>query len=129
MLPSILFDARLRPHTRKERRQRNIRISVTSLISVFHLYHFHNFEEAVVIDLRAELAKGKHESRIRDLFDESFAAQTYRVQWEGSRRTRRGKPWYVANLKSMIALVVGMLAGGIVVGKLRRKRALPENSD
>lgn len=47
-----------------------------------YLYHFHNFEEVVVIDLREELTKGKHEARIRDLFDETFAARSYRRQWE-----------------------------------------------
>jgi hypothetical protein len=87
-----------------------------------HLYHFHNFEEAVVIDLREELAKGEHESRIRDLFNESFASHNYRVRWENAK-SRPDKSWFLANLNSFIALVVGAIAGGTVLGIFRRKRA------
>lgn len=33
-----------------------------------YLYHFHNFEEAVVLDLREELEKGEHAQTIPDMF-------------------------------------------------------------
>jgi hypothetical protein len=89
-----------------------------------YLYHFHNFQEVVTIDLREELAKGKHESRIRDLFNESFAARTYRLKRE-SKLNSKPPITIIALRSSTITLVIGSLIGVIVavcVGWLRTGR-------
>jgi penicillin V acylase-like amidase (Ntn superfamily) len=76
-----------------------------------YLYHFYNFEEVVTIDLREELAKGKHESRIRDLFDESFAARTYRLQWESKRK--EATKMNIMPILLITVMFIGPLALGI----------------
>jgi hypothetical protein len=86
-----------------------------------HLYHFHNFEEAIIFDLPEELAKGRHETRIRDLFKENFAALNYRALWE-KQQLRPRKSWFIANLNSFFSLVIGAIAGATVLGIFRRKR-------
>lgn len=78
----------------------------------------------MLIDLREELAKGTHESRIRDLFNESFAAHHYRVRWENAK-SRPDKSWFLENLNSFIALFIGSIVGGISVGIFRRKQVDP----
>lgn len=93
-----------------------------------YLYHFHNFEEPVVFDLREQLAKGKHEARIRDLFNEDFAAQDYRVKWERSHKSPKKESWLLSSLNSIIAFFIGAIGGGVVVGIFRRKRNRSENA-
>jgi hypothetical protein len=47
-----------------------------------YLYHFHNFENEVIIDLKAELEKGEHVYDLPDLFPQSFAAEEFREKRE-----------------------------------------------
>jgi len=44
---------------------------------VMYLYHFHNYENVVMIDLRAELKKGPHAVSLPTLFPETNAASAY----------------------------------------------------
>ncbi len=47
---------------------------------IVYLYHFHDFENAVVLDIRKELAKGKHVYNLPELFPENHAAQSFAWQ-------------------------------------------------
>jgi hypothetical protein len=42
-----------------------------------YVYHFHDFENVVVLDVRKELAKGKHVYALPDLFPKTNAAQSF----------------------------------------------------
>jgi hypothetical protein len=42
-----------------------------------YLYHFHNFENVVVLDLKQELAKGRHSQSLPELFPTTFAAEEF----------------------------------------------------
>lgn len=56
---------------------------------VVHLYHFHNFQNEVKIDLRAELAKGRHAVDLPDLFPRTFAAERFRAAKTNEMRLER----------------------------------------
>ncbi len=60
-----------------------------------YLYHFHNYENAVVLDIRKELAKGRHVYNLPELFPRTNAAASfdYRVRSELAARkaARRDK--------------------------------------
>jgi hypothetical protein len=45
---------------------------------VVYLYHFHNFQNEVVIDLKAELAKGPRRLDLPDLFPRTYVAESFR---------------------------------------------------
>jgi hypothetical protein len=45
-----------------------------------YLYHFHNFENVVVLDVKQELAKGRHSQSLRELFPTTFAAEEFASQ-------------------------------------------------
>ena len=45
---------------------------------IVYLYHFHNFQNEVVIDLKAELAKGAHRLDLPDLFPRTFVAENFK---------------------------------------------------
>ena len=47
-----------------------------------HLYHFHDFENVVVIDLAAELARGAHAVDLASLFPEKYAFSEFRRRAE-----------------------------------------------
>ena len=42
-----------------------------------YLYHFHNFENVVVLDVKQELAKGRHSQSLPELFPTTFAAEEF----------------------------------------------------
>jgi len=44
---------------------------------IVYLYHFHDFENAVVFDIRKELAKGKHVYNLPELFPENHAEESF----------------------------------------------------
>jgi penicillin V acylase-like amidase (Ntn superfamily) len=44
---------------------------------IMYLYHFHNFENVVVIDLRAELKKGRRTLELPSLFPRTIAAEVF----------------------------------------------------
>jgi hypothetical protein len=50
---------------------------------IVYLYHFHNFQNEVVIDLKAELAKGARRIDLPDLFPKTFAAENFKNSSEG----------------------------------------------
>jgi hypothetical protein len=45
-----------------------------------YLYHFHNFENVVVLDVKQELAKGRHSQSLPELFPTTFAAEEFASQ-------------------------------------------------
>lgn len=45
-----------------------------------YLYHFHNFENVVVLDVKAELGKGKRVTEIASMFPETFAWVQYQKE-------------------------------------------------
>ena len=45
---------------------------------IVYLYHFHNFQNEVVIDLKAELAKGARRFDLPDLFPKTFVAENFK---------------------------------------------------
>ncbi|HYG34351.1 MAG TPA: hypothetical protein VEC99_06180 [Clostridia bacterium] len=53
-----------------------------------YLYHFHNFENVVVLDVRKELAKGRHVYHLPELFPKTDAAEgfAYRAHAELAAR-------------------------------------------
>jgi hypothetical protein len=54
-----------------------------------HLYHFHDYENVVVIDLAAELARGAHAVELSSLFPESYAFVEFRRRAEEKVAKRR----------------------------------------
>ena len=57
---------------------------------VVHLYHFHDYENAVRIDLAAELAKGPHVFELKSLFPPSYAFAAFeREAAEATAAARR----------------------------------------
>ena len=56
-----------------------------------HLYHFHDFDNPVVIDVAAEIAKGAHTVELESLFPETYAFATFRRQSEDALMDRREK--------------------------------------
>ncbi len=61
------------------------------------LYHFHNFQNKVVIDLKAELAKGARTIDLPDLFPKTFAAENFKNSSPGELEKRMAK--YTHNVK------------------------------
>jgi hypothetical protein len=45
---------------------------------IVYLYHFHNFQNEIIIDLQAELAKGAHRLDLPDLFPRTFVAENFK---------------------------------------------------
>ena len=45
---------------------------------IVYLYHFHNFQNEVVIDLKAELAKGARTIDLPELFPKTFVAENFK---------------------------------------------------
>ncbi len=45
---------------------------------IVYLYHFHNFQNEVLIDLKAELARGAHRIDLPDLFPKTFVAENFK---------------------------------------------------
>jgi hypothetical protein len=45
---------------------------------IVYLYHFHNFQNEVVIDLKAELAKGARTIDLPDLFPKTYVAENFK---------------------------------------------------
>ena len=45
---------------------------------LIYVYHFHNYENVVVLDLKEELAKGKHTVDLASLFPTTYAAEAYK---------------------------------------------------
>ena len=58
---------------------------------IVYLYHFHNFQNEVVIDLKAELAKGAHRLDLPDLFPKTFVAENFKNSSEGELEKRKAK--------------------------------------
>jgi hypothetical protein len=54
-----------------------------------YLYHFHNFENVVVLDVKQELAKGKHTQSLAELFPTTFAAEEFASQSAAAREVRQ----------------------------------------
>ena len=46
---------------------------------IIYLYHFHNFQNEVVVNLEAELAKGAHSYDLASMFPRSYAAEAFRL--------------------------------------------------
>ena len=61
---------------------------------IVYLYHFHNFQNEVVIDLKAELAKGAHTLNLPDLFPKTFVAENFKNISEGELNKRKAKYTY-----------------------------------
>lgn len=57
-----------------------------------YLYHFHNFENVVVMDLQKELAKGRHQYNLPELFPKTDAAEGFdyraRAKWAERKAAR-----------------------------------------
>jgi hypothetical protein len=56
-----------------------------------YLYHFHDYEEVVVIDLAAELAKGARVVELASLFQPTYAFECFRQQAEAAVVARQEK--------------------------------------
>ena len=64
---------------------------------IVYLYHFHNFQNEVVIDLKAELAKGARKIDLPDLFPKTLAAENFKNSSPGEIEKRKAK--YTHNVK------------------------------
>ncbi len=58
---------------------------------IVYLYHFHNFQNEVVIDLKAELAKGARTIDLPDLFPKTFVAENFKNSSPGEIEKRNAK--------------------------------------
>jgi len=58
---------------------------------IVYLYHFHNFQNEVVIDLKAELAKGAHRLNLPDLFPKTFIAENFKYSSESEIEKRKAE--------------------------------------
>ena len=58
---------------------------------IVYLYHFHNFQNEVVIDLKAELAKGARTIDLPDLFPKTFVAENFKNSSPGEIEKRKAK--------------------------------------
>jgi hypothetical protein len=64
---------------------------------IVYLYHFHNYQNEVVIDLKAELAKGARTIDLPDLFPKTFVAENFKNSSKGELEKRKAK--YTHNVK------------------------------
>ena len=58
---------------------------------IVYLYHFHNFQNEVVIDLKAELAKGPRRLDLPDLFPKTYVAESFRSAKIRDVETRKAR--------------------------------------
>lgn len=58
---------------------------------IVYLYHFHNFQNEVVIDLKAELAKGARSIDLPDLFPKTFVAENFKNSSPGELEKMKAK--------------------------------------
>jgi hypothetical protein len=61
-----------------------------------YLYHFHNFENVVVLDVKQELARGKHVANVADYFPRTYAAEAFADRVREQREARRKARQYAA---------------------------------
>ncbi len=64
---------------------------------IVYLYHFHNFQNEVIIDLEAELAKGARTIDLPDLFPKTFVAENFKISSPGEIEKMKAK--YTHNVK------------------------------
>jgi hypothetical protein len=84
---------------------------------IVYLYHFHNFQNEVVIDVKAELAKGARTIDLPDLFPKTFAAENFKNSIPGELEMRKAK---YRNTFFSILFGIGLLIG--VFYLLKRKK-------
>lgn len=58
---------------------------------IVYLYHFHNFQNTIVIDLEAELAKGARSLDLPDLFPRTYIADIFKNSSEAELEKRRAE--------------------------------------
>ncbi len=81
--PSVDLVRRVLKATHQEGEFSTVYSNVYDLTNAtIYLYHFHDFENAVVIHLDDELAKGRHEVELEALFPEKFAFKAFRHHYE-----------------------------------------------
>jgi len=54
-----------------------------------YLYHFHNLENVVILDVKQELARGRHVASIADYFPRTYAAEAFTDRVREQREARR----------------------------------------
>lgn len=59
---------------------------------IVYLYHFHNFQNEVVIDLKAELAKGARRIDLPDLFPKTFVAENFKNASKAESEKQKAPP-------------------------------------
>ncbi len=59
-----------------------------------YIYHFHNFENVVVLDVKQELAKGRHSQSLPELFPTTFAAEEFASQSAAAMEIRKAARRY-----------------------------------
>lgn len=68
-----------------------------------YVYHFHNFENVVILDIKKELAKGKHVYNLPDLFPKTNAAESFtywrRKELADKKESRRYKEFDLKTLQ------------------------------
>ncbi|NEW85604.1 MAG: hypothetical protein GZ094_25020 [Mariniphaga sp.] len=68
-----------------------------------YVYHFHNFENVVVLDIKKELAKGKHIYNLPDLFPKTNVAESFaywkRKELADKKESRRYKEFDLKTLQ------------------------------
>ncbi len=85
---------------------------------IVYLYHFHNFQNEVVIDLKAELAKGARKIDLPDLFPKTFVAENFKNSSKGELEKKRKAIFiYIIN-----CLIIGGALCLIIVYAVRRMR-------
>jgi len=62
---------------------------------LIYVYHFHNFENAVVLNVKSEISKGKHVYNLSEMFPETIAAESFeyrsRLELNQLKASRRFK--------------------------------------
>jgi penicillin V acylase-like amidase (Ntn superfamily) len=84
---------------------------------IVYLYHFHNFQNEVVIDLKAELAKGARKIDLPDLFPKTFVAENFKNSSTGELEERKEKYTRIINY-----LIIDGALCLIIVYTIRRVR-------
>jgi penicillin V acylase-like amidase (Ntn superfamily) len=84
---------------------------------IVYLYHFHNFQNEVVIDLKAELAKGARKIDLPDLFPKTFVAENFKNSSPGELEERKAKYTRIINY-----LIIDGALCLIIVYTIRRVR-------
>jgi len=59
-----------------------------------YLYHFHNYENAVILDVKQALAKGKHAYNLPELFPTTFAAEDFASHSAAALEARKASRRY-----------------------------------